>query len=179
MMQWEILFFVLLACAILTFWLARRSRTTSGLPAGRLVYSDTTHWRPVERPLFSRAHRLTGRPDYLVEYRHELVPVEVKSGRPSKDGPYPSHVLQLAAYCLLVEETHGRRPPYGIILYTGESKTSYEIDYTPALERRLLDTLDQMRDALAAGDARRSHHHAARCHACGYRSDCNQSLAGR
>lgn len=178
-MHWETLFFILLACAILTLWLARRSRTMSGLPAGRLVYSDTTHWRPVERPLFSRAHRLTGRPDYLVQHRHGLLPVEVKSGRPSKKGPYPSHILQLAAYCLLVEETQGRRPPYGIILYTGESKTSYEIDYTPALERRLLDTLDEMRDALAAGGAQRSHHHVARCQACGYRSDCNQSLAGR
>ncbi|MCP4489238.1 MAG: Dna2/Cas4 domain-containing protein, partial [Gammaproteobacteria bacterium] len=84
------------------------------------------------------------------------------------------HVLQLAAYCLLVEETHGQRPSYGLIVYADDQ--AYEIDYTPALEDELLDVLDEMRFALDEGDAPRDHDQPARCQACGYRNACEQSL---
>jgi CRISPR-associated exonuclease Cas4 len=176
-MNWGVLFFAFLGLALATLWLAGRSRAATGLPAGRLVYADTTRWRPVERPLFSHIHRLTGRPDYLVRSRRDLIPVEVKSGRAPVDGPYASHILQLAAYCLLVEETYGRRPPYGILLYAEDAEQAIEIDYTPAMEEELLTVLDEIRLALAEGDAPRDHDHVARCRACGYRNACDQSLA--
>ena len=59
------------------------------------------------RLLRSETYRLTGRPDYIVEINGELVPVEVKSGRMPR-GPLFSHILQTAAYCLLLEEEEGR-----------------------------------------------------------------------
>jgi CRISPR-associated exonuclease Cas4 len=176
-MSWGLLFFALLGLALAALWLAGRSRAATGLPAGRLVYADTTRWRPVERPLFSQAYRLTGRPDYLVRRRRDLIPVEVKSGRAPSDGPYPAHVLQLAVYCLLVAETYDRRPPYGVILYADDPGQAYEIDYTPALEEELLVTLDEMRLSLVEGGAPRDHDQPARCRACGYRSACDQALA--
>ncbi len=164
--------FVLLALGLLLLWLARRGRAHSGLPQGRVVYADTGGWGRLERPLFSHALRLTGKPDYLVADGGEVIPVEVKSSRaPAR--PYSSHVLQLAAYCLLVEECYGRRPPYGIIKYADHA---FEMDYTPELEDELLETLDCMRADLAAEDAPRSHNEPRRCRACGYRQHCNQRL---
>jgi CRISPR-associated exonuclease Cas4 len=177
MMSWGVWFVALLGLALVILWLARRNRAATGLPAGRLVYADTTRWRPVERPLFSHVQRLTGRPDYLVQRRRDLIPVEVKSGHAPPGGPYTSHMLQLAAYCLLVEETYGRCPSHGIILYTEDADQVYEIDYTPALEEELLTVLDEMRLALSAGSAPRDHNQVARCQACGYRYACDQSLA--
>ena len=59
-------FFVLLACGLLLLWLAQRRRVRSGLPRGRVVYSDTGGWGRVDRPLFSHEFQLTGKPDYLV-----------------------------------------------------------------------------------------------------------------
>jgi CRISPR-associated exonuclease Cas4 len=170
------LFFAFLGLALVVFWLARQSHATTGLPAGRLVYADTTRWRPLERPLFSRTHHLSGRPDYLVQRRNDLIPVEVKSGRAPADSPYPSHILQLAAYCLLVEETYGQRPPYGLVLYADNAEQAYEIDYTPDLEDELLNILDEMRLALDEDDAPRDHEQVARCRACGYRRACDQAL---
>ena len=164
--------FVLLALGLLLLWLARRGRAHSGLPQGRVVYADTGGWGRLERPLFSHALRLTGKPDYLVADGGEVIPVEVKSSRaPAR--PYPSHVLQLAAYCLLVEECYGRRPPYGIIKYADRA---FEVDYMPELEDELLETLDCMRADLAAEDASRSHDEPQRCRACGYRQRCDQRL---
>lgn len=175
-MNWGGLFLALLGLALATFWLAGRGRAATGLPAGRLVYADTTRWRPLERPLFSRHYHLSGRPDYVVQRGRDLIPVEIKSGRAPDGGPYFSHILQLAAYCLLVQETHGQRPPYGLIVYADDDGQAYEIDYTQALQDKLLDVLDEMRFALDEDDAPRDHDQPARCQACGYRNACEQLL---
>ena len=166
-------FFVLLVLGLLMLWLSRRGRARSGLPQGRVVYTDTGGWGRLERPLFSHALRLTGKPDYLVADGADVIPVEVKSRRAPAQ-PYPSHTLQLAAYCLLVEQCYGRRPPYGIVKYADRT---FEVDYTPELEDELLATLDQMRADLADGGAPRSHDEPRRCRACGYHSQCNDRLA--
>ena len=168
----EILFLVLLALGLLLLWLAQRGRARSGLPQGRVTYTDTGGWGRPERPLFSREFLLTGKPDYLVTQENDVIPVEVKSSHAPAQ-PYPSHILQLAAYCLLVEACYQRRPPYGIIKYADRA---FEVDYTAELEDELLTTLDCMRGDLANGEAPRSHDEPHRCRACGYRSRCDERL---
>jgi CRISPR-associated exonuclease Cas4 len=165
-------FFGLLALGLLLLWLAQQKRARSGLPQGRVIYTDTGGWNRLERPLFSREFLLTGKPDYLVADGDDVIPVEVKSSRaPAR--PHPSHILQLAAYCLLVEECYGRCPPYGIIKYADRT---FEIDYTPELEDELLATLDDMRDDLDHDDAPRNHDDPVRCQFCGYSQHCEQNL---
>lgn len=173
-MDW--LLFLVLALAGASLWLLWRARARqqqAGLPRGRLVYVDTGAWNRCERSLFSNEHRLTGRPDYLVTSREGVVPVEVKSGA-APAVPYAAHVLQLAAYCLLVEGQEASRPRYGILKYDDRA---FEIEYTPDLRARLLTTLDAMRADLQAGDIDRSHEDAARCRGCGQRTACDRRLA--
>ena len=161
---------------ILGLWLLVRSRIAlreTGMPAGRVVYVDTGDWKRCKRPLFSSQHRLVGRPDYLVDTRQGLIPVEVKSGR-APSMPYQGHVLQLGAYCLLVEEQQGREPPYGIVKYDDRA---FEIDFSPALRAELFQTLELMRRDLRSTDVERSHEEPARCRRCGYRNRCEQRLA--
>lgn len=172
-MNWLALFFVLLIAGLVLMWLARKGRARTGLPEGRVVAADVGPWRRMERPFFSHRHGLTGRPDYVVADGLNLIPVEVKSGRAPRQ-PYESHVLQLAAYCLLLGEAAGRRPPYGIIRYDDRA---FEVPYTRELEEELLDVLEEMRRDLAAGGASRSHDDPRRCAACGYRADCDQALS--
>ncbi len=149
---------------------ARVARRQTGLPAGRVIYGDTGAWDRCERPLFSNRYRLTGKPDYLVHVREGIVPVEVKSGAAPRQ-PYEAHLLQLAAYCLLVEEQEGRRPPYGILKYDDRA---FAVDYAPALRARLLRTLEAIRRDLHARDVGRSHNDPARCQGCGYRERCGR-----
>jgi CRISPR-associated exonuclease Cas4 len=165
---------LLILIGVLIFWLGRRSQSAAGLPTGRVIYSDTRGWQSVEKPLFSRIHRLTGKPDYLVQQGHEIVPVEVKSAHAPSDGPRRSHVLQLAAYCLLVEETYRQKPKYGIVKYADRM---FAVDYTDTLRVELLDVIAAMREDLARGAAERSHDEAARCAHCGYRHACSEQLA--
>lgn len=169
LIRWSIL---LLAFGLLLLWLARRGRVRSGLPQGRVIYTDAGGWNRLERPLFSREFSLTGKPDYLVADGDDVIPVEVKS-RHAPAQPYPSHILQLAAYCLLVEQCYQRRPPYGIIKYADRT---FEVDYTEELEDKLLATLADMRAGLADGSVSRNHDHPARCRSCGYRQHCAQAI---
>ena len=157
-------------------WLGRRQRQRSGLPAGSVVYSDTEDWLEPEEPLRSRRYGLVGRPDYLVQMRDGgrrfVVPVEVKSrARPAR--PYDSHILQLGAYCLLVEDSFGAAPPYGLLRY---ADATLEIPFTDELRRRVLEAADGIRWARRAPEVRRSHGEARRCAACGYRSACGSEV---
>jgi len=171
-MNWGGLFITLLILGVALLWLARRARASTGLPQGRVVFADTGPWQRLDRPLFSRRHRLTGRPDYVVADGPSLIPVEVKSGRaPAR--PYKSHLLQLAAYCLLVAETSGRQPPYGLLRYADRT---FEVPYTREMEEELLEVLEAMREDLATGDGPRNHNDARRCAACGYRERCGDRL---
>jgi CRISPR-associated exonuclease Cas4 len=166
---------ILLVLAIFLFWISSRRRETLGLPGGRVVYVDTRQWAKTERPLYDPATGLTGRPDYLIEQGGTRIPVEVKSSYAPLQ-PHASHVYQLAAYCLLVEKTTGRRPAYGIVHYRNRT---FAIDYTPALESNLLALVSDIRgkekDPGAAPLC--SHNEPARCARCGYRQVCDQRLS--
>lgn len=163
---------LLLLLALLLFWKSANQRKSSGLPGGRIIYSDTRNWGKVEKALYDPDLGLTGKPDYLVEQDGKIIPVEVKSGR-SPEAPYDSHIFQLAAYCLLVERTYGQRPPYGIIHYPGRD---FAVDYTFELESALLDLITDMQHSRQRREVPRSHHEPQRCHKCGYRDACDQTL---
>ena len=162
--------FLAIAVALLIF--AERGRKASGLPVGKVVYSDTRTWKPLETPLYDATIGLAGRPDYLVEQGRQVIPVEVKSGA-APDSPYESHIYQLAAYCRLVETTYDRRPDYGLLHYPDRT---FAVDYTPRLEAALLALLEEMRQCASSDDASRSHDSQARCKGCSYRSICDQKL---
>ncbi len=165
--------FLLIILAIIFLWQSNRQRSQSGLPGGRVIYTDTRAWGEVEKPLVDHGLGLTGKPDYLVERDGVIVPVEVKSGR-TPAAPYDSHIFQLAAYCLLVEKTYGKRPPYGIIHYPNRD---FAVDYTSQLESSLLDQLAEIKRDEVRSNVPRSHEDPARCRACGFRKVCDQSLA--
>lgn len=158
--------------ALIFFWQSSRQRRAAGLPGGRVIYTDTRAWGKVEKPLYDNSLMLTGKPDYLVEKNGQLIPVEVKSGR-APQAPYDSHIYQLAAYCILVEKTMGRRPPYGIIHYEDRD---FAVDYTDELENALLDILAEMRRDERRAEVERSHESAARCARCGFRNVCEERL---
>jgi CRISPR-associated exonuclease Cas4 len=167
--------YLALLLLIFSFFFFRKSsveRKEAGLPGGRIIYTDTNGWGKIEKPLFYAALELTGKPDYLIEKGNDIIPVEVKSGR-APEAPYDSHIYQLAAYCLLVEKTYHKRPPYGIIHYENRD---FAIDYTPALEQSLIDLLVEMKRDEHKRKVPRSHESPARCAKCGFREVCEERL---
>lgn len=183
---------VLLCLLVFASWAAsvaaRREAERSGLPKGSVIYSDTN--KPVgrlaptevgregvlqERPLRSEALGLVGRPDYLIETDGGVVPVEAKSAAAPHGGrPHDSHVAQLAAYCLLVEDVLGASVPYGLIKYRDRD---VRVEYTHELRERALALIEEMDEAAHANEVHRSHEDPRRCAGCSLRDVCTESLA--
>ncbi len=159
--------------ALLAWARARRQILKGGLPDGRVIYQDTDRRRDVERPLASPRYGLTGKPDYLVQGPNGLIPVELKSRDCPSSGPYASDAAQLTAYCVLVEDSFGVTPSHGVIQYADRS---WPIQYTMKGHDRILQVLDEMRQARQIQTLHRDHEHAGRCRACGYRIVCDEAL---
>ena len=163
---------VLFLLALFLFIIARILARRSGIPAGRIIYSDHGQWQRASKPLYDAEVGLTGKPDYLIQRDGRLIPAEVKSSYAPRT-PYDSHIMQLAAYCVLVEREFGERPPFGLLRYRNRT---FEGPFTPQLESQVLDLISAIRRLKEHEDIPRSHSSKARCARCGYRNTCNQRL---
>ncbi len=139
--------------------------------AGPLVYVDSEREKP--KLFVSMRYGLSGRPDAVILEGEVRIPVEIKTGRTPR-GPLFSHILQVAAYCLLMEEDTGKAPPYGIVRY---GDVSHEIEYNEDLKKLVLGKLAEMRECLAQNEAHRNHNRPGKCVHCSRRSVCPERLA--
>ena len=121
--------------------------------------------------LRSNVFNLTGRPDYVLETEEGFVPVEVKTGRTPK-GPLFSHILQLAAYCQLVEENHGA-VPYGLIRYEGREDV---IVFDERLRSLLRTKLGEIQAHLDGAPVHRGHRRPGKCRSCSRWELCPERL---
>jgi CRISPR-associated exonuclease Cas4 len=119
----------LIVAALLLRWYALGTAARLNLP-GELFYSDGDSTADV---LVSDTHRLVGKPDYILERDGELIPVERKSRSLSGAGAYEGEKLQLAAYCLLVEERFGRPIRRGKLQYQNKR---YRCENSSVRDRR-------------------------------------------
>lgn len=154
----------------------RRMRMQSGLPEGAIIYSDTGKRRDLVEPLRSRRLKLAGKPDYLLERtergKRMVIPVEVKSAR-APAAPHAGHALQVGAYCLLVEETMGVTPVYGLVRY---ADATLPVRFDAGLRAQVLEAMAGVRADRRAATVARSHEAPERCVRCGYRSACGEEL---
>jgi len=169
-----LLVLLLLAVAAVLLLLSLRERKKSGLPGARVVYADSDLWQRVPETLLDAQLGIVGKPDYVMKTRQgDLIPVEVKTGN-TPEAPYDSHCLQLMAYGLLIRSNYGKTPLYGLLHYP---EKDFRVDFTPALEAQLLNTLENIRRMERERQPpARSHAMSARCRGCGYRGICDEKL---
>ncbi len=152
---------------------AIRTRRRSGIATGQIVDVGASG-QEGDGIMVSKQYGLRGLPDVVLRVEDELIPVEVKTGRVPR-GPLFSHILQLAAYCLLIEERQGRPPPYGVLQYGKHVR--HEIDYDDELKWTLVNKLIEMRQIIRTGEAHRNHRRPGKCANCSRREGCSERLA--
>ncbi|MBO0719690.1 MAG: CRISPR-associated protein Cas4 [Blastocatellia bacterium] len=165
------LFFLLLVPGLLLIWISRYFK--GGLPAGNLIYEDAS--ASTDEVLYSEELNLCGKPDYIVQERDgDMVPVEVKSGdAPRGDHPYESHLMQLAAYFLLIEGALDCIPSHGLIRYRDRT---LRVENTEELRERVLEVIERMRAGLRDGRLHRSHNQPSRCARCSMAESCDERM---
>jgi CRISPR-associated exonuclease Cas4 len=142
------------------------SRILGSRWSGSLVQADDGRSR--SRDLVSDEHGLVGRPDEVWRLRDgRLVPVEIKSRAAPPSGVLPSHRVQVEAYCLLLETTSGRPPPYGVVVYAGGVRRTVRWDAEARAEVvRLLSEVRRPYDGRASPGP-------GKCRGCRWRDGCD------
>jgi len=140
---------------------------TLGLPAGELVYEDADGQGAL---LFSDQYPLAGKPDYVVKLDDQrLVPVELKLSTQNATTPYSNHVIQLGAYCLILEDYAERSPTHGILRYADRE---FIIDYTPTLRKKVIRLLEEMVRCNEQQAPPLQKQRPAKCRSCTFQAIC-------
>ncbi|GCE19742.1 CRISPR-associated protein Cas4 [Dictyobacter kobayashii] len=164
-----------LACFVLLFnerrvqreKLIRERHQALGLPPGELMYENVDE---LGEPITSDTYSLTGKPSYIVKLPDSrLLPVDVKPIAQNAMTPASHHVLQVATYCLILEEYAEEPPTHGILRYTDRE---FPIEYTPALRKKVLRHLKQMDLCTAEQPPALQKQKASKCRACIYQPIC-------
>lgn len=148
--------------------LVKSEKKSYGVPEGRILYSDLN---VPATALFSKRFRLSGKPDYIVQKHNRSIPVEVKSGGGSH--PHQSQILQLAAYCQILEDTSGVFVPEGLLVY---NNVPFRIPFDPKLRFELESIIKTMRSSLRTGEVQRNHQDPRRCKHCSMRRYCSEAI---
>lgn len=136
---------------------------------GKIEYVDTDH----SELLVSAKYGISGRPDYVMMAEGTIIPVEEKTGRIPR-GPLFSHILQVGAYCLLLEEKSGKPVPYGILKYGTDQ---HIIEFDDMLRKTLLQKITEMKNiANGKQPAHRNHNRPSKCKGCSRREICPEKL---
>lgn len=139
-----------------------------GLPEGELVYEDADGQG---EPLSSSSYPLVGKPDYVVQLPDgRPVPVELKLSVQNATAPYNNHQVQVAAYCLILEDYFEQAPTHGILRYADREFT---IEYTPALRKKVIRLLGQMALCSEQEPPPLARQRVAKCRVCTFQPICS------
>jgi len=148
---------------------AQKMKKQDRIPNGKIQYTDLN--KPAQ-PLFSKRYRLTGKPDYIVKKGQQLIPFEVKNT--NKKNPQKNHIMQLAAYCHLLEENYKQFVPYGVLSYNNEE---YPIQFDPKLRFELENTITTIRSLQNKKNIPLNHNDPKKCVYCSMKKYCNTILS--
>lgn len=138
-----------------------------GLPEGELVYEDADG---EGEPLSSSVYPLVGKPDYIVQLPDgRPVPIELKPGVHDATIPYSNHSVQVAAYCLILEDYFVEAPTHGILRYADREFT---IEYTHALRKKVIKLLTEMERCSEQQPPPLAKQRVAKCRACVFQPVC-------
>jgi CRISPR-associated exonuclease Cas4 len=148
----------------------RNIKTKLKIQNGKILYSDLN--KP-SKTLFSKHYKISGKPDYIIRRNNHYIPVELKTGKHYY--PKKNHIMQLAAYCQILEEYYQDFVPYGILVYN-DSYQQHNIQYDPKLRFELESVVKKMNNMLRTKKVYRNHNDSNKCKNCSMRSYCNNQI---
>lgn len=147
--------------------LINERRQILGLPSGDLVYEDADGQG---EPLYSDQVPLVGKPDYIIKLLDgRLVPIELKLSVQNVTSPYNNHVMQIAAYCLILEDYSEAPPTHGILRYADRD---FIVDYTPTVRKKVVRLLTEMERYDESQHPLLERQRVAKCRACTFQPIC-------
>lgn len=114
---------------------------------------------------------LRGIVDQIYVYEQGVVPVELKTGKSPREGVWPGHKVQIAAYALLLQDKFKKDVKEGVVHYL-DSNVKRNIPINPFLMIEIKDLMNSVKDVLSDKKAPEFTTNPNKCSSCGIKEQC-------
>ena len=115
--------------------------------------------------------QLKGIIDRIEIYENGYVPIELKTGKMPKEGVWPGHRIQIAAYAMLLEEKFKTQIKEGFVSYL-DAKETRHIAINPFMKEEILNLIKEVQNLLKNHNLPNYCENRNKCTNCGLRDTC-------
>ena len=115
--------------------------------------------------------QLKGIVDKVEIYEDCYVPIELKTGKMPKDGMWPGHRIQIAAYAMLIEEKFKTNVKEAFIYYL-DAKETRQISINPFMKEEIMNLVKEVQELLKTHELPNYCENKNKCVNCGLRETC-------
>ena len=138
---------------------------------GKELWSKLTPKIISEQRLESEKLQLKGIIDRIEIYENSYVPVELKTGKMPKEGVWPGHKIQIAAYSMLIEEKFNTQVKEGFIRYLDVNET-IQIAINPFMKEEIINLVKEIQVLIKSQELPNYCENKNKCINCGLRETC-------
>ena len=124
-----------------------------------------------EHKIESELLQLKGIIDRIEIYDQGYVPIELKTGKMPKEGVWPGHRIQIAAYAMLIEERYSTKVKEGFVRYL-DSNESRQIAINPFMKDEIKQVIAEIQELLRNASLPNYCSNKNKCVNCGLRNTC-------
>ena len=124
-----------------------------------------------EQRVESEKLQLKGIVDRIEVYENGYVPIELKTGKIPKQGVWPGHRIQIAAYAMLIEENFNTSVKVGFIRYLDTNETR-QIAINPFMKEEIIKLVNEVQGLLKNSNIPNYCENKNKCVKCGLRETC-------
>ncbi|MBW3017222.1 CRISPR-associated protein Cas4 [Candidatus Woesearchaeota archaeon] len=114
---------------------------------------------------------LKGKVDRVEKYEDKVIPIELKTGSAPREGVWEGHLIQVAAYILLLEEKFSMQIDYGKVVYLNEG-IARTIRINPSLKDEIVKLTAEVKDVIEKKQMPDFTSNRNKCESCGLRKEC-------
>ena len=115
--------------------------------------------------------QLRGIIDKVEIYEEGYVPIELKTGKAPKEGLWPGHKIQIAAYALMLEEKY-QRPVKEAFVHYLDNKEKRHIAINPFMKEEIIGLVKEIQELLEKKSLPNYCENRNKCASCGARETC-------
>ena len=124
-----------------------------------------------EHKIESELLQLKGIIDRIEIYDEGYVPIELKTGKMPREGVWPGHRIQIAAYAMLVEEKYSTKVKEGFVRYL-DSNESRQIAINPFMKDEIRQIIAKIQELLKNASFPIYCSNRNKCVNCGLKNTC-------
>jgi len=124
-----------------------------------------------EQRVESEKLQLKGIIDRIEVYKDGYVPIELKTGKMPKEGVWPGHKIQIAAYSMMIEEKFNTKVKEGFVRYLDTNETR-QIAINPFMKEEIMNLVNEVQGLLKNPNIPNYCENKNKCVKCGLRDTC-------